>query len=69
VRGGAAVQVPDAAGLEPALGDLLGDPARREEMGRNAGRVIRSSGGALERTVEMIVRQLPPDETYVAPLG
>jgi 3-deoxy-D-manno-octulosonic-acid transferase len=69
VAGGAAVQVPDAAGLERALADLLADPARCEEMGRNAGRVVKSSGGALERTVELIVGQLPPDETYVAPLG
>jgi len=69
VQGGAALQVQDAIGLEQALGELLADPARREEMGRNAGRVVKSSGGALERTVELIVRQLPADETYVAPLG
>jgi 3-deoxy-D-manno-octulosonic-acid transferase len=69
VQGEAAVQVKDVAELEQVLGELLADPARREQMGRNAGRVVKSSAGALERTVDLIVRQLPPDETYVAPLG
>jgi 3-deoxy-D-manno-octulosonic-acid transferase len=69
VAGGAAVQARDAAELEQVLGELLADPDRCEAMGRNAGRVVKSSSGAIERTVELIVQQLPPDETYVAPLG
>ncbi len=67
VREGGAVQVRDAAELERAVGELLADPARREALGRNAQRVVKASRGALERTVEMIVRELPADETYVAP--
>jgi len=51
VQGGAAVQVNDATELEGVLDGLLADPARRDEMGHNAARVVRSSGGALERTV------------------
>lgn len=69
VRGDGAVQVRDAAELEQVLGRLLSDAGRREELGRNAGKVVRSGSGALEQTVEMIVGQLPPEETYVAPLG
>ncbi len=69
VQGGGAIQVQDAAGLEQALASLLGDATRQAELGRNAGKVVRSGSGALEQTVEMIVGQLPPEDTYVAPLG
>jgi 3-deoxy-D-manno-octulosonic-acid transferase len=69
VAAGAAVQVADAAELEWTLDELLADPARRETMGRNAGLVVKSSTGALEQTINLIVSQLPPEETYVAPLG
>ena len=63
-----AVQIADAAGLEPALGQLLADSGRREELGRNALRVVKENSGAIERTVEMIVASLSPEETYVAPV-
>lgn len=69
VQEGGAVQVRDAAGLEQAIAALLADPERRATLGRNAQRVVKASSGALERTVEMIVRELPADENYVAPLG
>ncbi|SPE59459.1 Three-deoxy-D-manno-octulosonic-acid transferase domain protein [Verrucomicrobia bacterium] len=62
-----AVQVKDAAELEQALSDLLADPARREELGRNAVRVVQQNLGAIERTVEMIVQHLENGELYVAP--
>jgi 3-deoxy-D-manno-octulosonic-acid transferase len=62
-----AVQVGDAAALEQALGDLLGDPARREQLGRNALQVVCENLGAIDRTVEMIVRHLEGGEMYVAP--
>lgn len=63
----AIVQVADAAGLERALDDLLGDPARREALGRRAREVVACNGGALERTVELLVRELPrhDDEAFV----
>jgi 3-deoxy-D-manno-octulosonic-acid transferase len=60
-----AVQVRDAAELERALAKLLGDPARREELGSNALKVVRENLGAIERTVEMIVEQLSGRDLYI----
>jgi len=57
------LQVRDATHLEENLGALLTDPARRAELGRNAQQVVRHHGGAVERTVEMIVSQLDGVET------
>jgi len=62
-----AVQVPDAAGLEKALIQLLSDPNRREQLGRNALRVVRENLGAIDRTVDMIVKHLEGGELYVTP--
>lgn len=62
-----AIQVHDAAALESALMQLLGDSARRENLGRNALQVVRQNLGAVERTVEMIVKHLEDGEHYVAP--
>jgi 3-deoxy-D-manno-octulosonic-acid transferase len=59
VRRGGAVQVKDAAELESALATLLADPARREQLGRNAVAVVRDNEGSVDRTAEMIVRHLP----------
>jgi 3-deoxy-D-manno-octulosonic-acid transferase len=67
VQKGAAIQVPDAAALERELGLLLEDPARRREMGRLAREVVRANQGAIERTVDMILRHLEGGEVYVAP--
>ena len=53
-----AVQVRDAAELEGVLGELLGNEARREELGRNALRVVRENLGAIDRTVDVIVQRL-----------
>ena len=62
-----AMQVQNAAELEVALGELLANPARREELGGNALRVVRENLGAIDRTVEMIIRHLDGGELYVAP--
>ena len=67
VTAGGAVQVPDVAGLETALAELLAKPERRAEIGRHASEVVLQNHGAVERTVEMILDQLKPRGIYVAP--
>src|SRR5262249_50473319 len=62
-----AVQVQNAHELESALEDLLSNPGRREELGKNALKVVHENLGAVERTVEMIIEHLDQDELYVAP--
>ncbi len=62
-----AVQVRDAAELEAALAQLLSDPARREQLGRNALKVVHENLGAVERTVDMLLKRLEPAGTYVRP--
>ena len=62
-----AVQVRDAAELENALAGLLGDGPRREELGRNALKVVHANLGAIDRTVDIIVRHLDGGELYVSP--
>ena len=54
----AALQVPDAAGLEHAIAELLGDERRRSEMGARALQVVRKNLGATERTVQLITERL-----------
>ena len=63
----AAVQVKDAAGLEQVLGELLANPARREELGRHARTVVAENLGAVERTVEMILPRLEKNGVYISP--
>lgn len=67
LEAGALVQVPDAAALERALDELLGDPARRAELGRRAAEVVAQNRGALDRTVGLLVRELPrhDEEAFV----
>jgi 3-deoxy-D-manno-octulosonic-acid transferase len=62
-----AVQARDPGELEKILGELLVDEARREELGRNALKVVHENLGAIDRTVEMIVRHLDNGELYIAP--
>ncbi|MBI3880719.1 MAG: 3-deoxy-D-manno-octulosonic acid transferase [Verrucomicrobia bacterium] len=62
-----AVQVADAKGLEATLDELLGDAAKRDQLGRNALAVVRQNQGALDRTVEMILKGLEGGRLYVAP--
>jgi 3-deoxy-D-manno-octulosonic-acid transferase len=54
----AAMQVPDAAGLEQAIADLLGNDSRRAEMGARALQVVRQNLGATARTVQLITERL-----------
>jgi 3-deoxy-D-manno-octulosonic-acid transferase len=62
-----AIQVKNPAELESALTQLLGSDALREETGRNALAVVKANLGAIDRTVEMIVKHLKEEDTYVAP--
>ena len=62
-----AVQVRDAAELEKVLGDLLADEPRREQLGRNALKVVHENLGAIDRTVDLIVEHLATGDLYVAP--
>ncbi|MCX6885723.1 MAG: 3-deoxy-D-manno-octulosonic acid transferase, partial [Verrucomicrobia bacterium] len=60
-----AIRVKDAADLERAVAELLGNEKLREEMGANALAVVRQNLGGIEKTVEMIVQQLDHDELFV----
>jgi 3-deoxy-D-manno-octulosonic-acid transferase len=60
-----AVQVRDAAELEQVLARLLADESERQRLGNNALQVVEDNKGALEHTVEMIVRHLKPEELGV----
>jgi 3-deoxy-D-manno-octulosonic-acid transferase len=62
-----AVRVADAMELERELAELLNDAPRREQLGQNALKVVRENRGAVDRTVDMIVRHLEGGELYVAP--
>lgn len=63
----AAVQVADAESLELALGELLADEKRREELRRNALQVVRENLGAVGRTVDMILEHLKGRGIYIVP--
>jgi 3-deoxy-D-manno-octulosonic-acid transferase len=62
-----AVQVSDADDLERQLVRLLADRQLRQRLGQNALQVVRENLGAIEKTVEMILKYLPEEEIYVAP--
>jgi 3-deoxy-D-manno-octulosonic-acid transferase len=62
-----ALQARDAAELEKSLAELLADQPRRDALGRNALIVVRQNLGAVDRTVDMIVKHLDKSEHYVAP--
>lgn len=62
-----AVQVRDAAELEKVFAELLGNEARRRELGENAAGVVRENRGAIKRTVDLIVSQLAGRDIYIAP--
>jgi len=63
----AAVQVKNAAALETALTELLGNQARRAELGRHALAVVEKNLGAINRTVEMLLPELARRGIYVVP--
>ncbi|MGC8991418.1 MAG: 3-deoxy-D-manno-octulosonic acid transferase, partial [Verrucomicrobiia bacterium] len=62
VRHNAAVQIHDASELAPAIDDLLKNPGRRDDLGKNAVHVVKASTGAVERTVEMITAYMARKE-------
>jgi 3-deoxy-D-manno-octulosonic-acid transferase len=64
---GGAVQVRSAAELEQALGELLADESRREQLGHNALKVVHENLGGIERTVDMIIKELENGQLYIAP--
>lgn len=51
---GGAVQIADAAGLERALDELLGDAARRARHGQAARQFVLQQQGATERTIALL---------------
>jgi 3-deoxy-D-manno-octulosonic-acid transferase len=62
-----AVQVKDAAELETTLAQLLADESRRVQLGRNAQEVVKENLGAIDRTVDMILKGIESKQFYVAP--
>jgi 3-deoxy-D-manno-octulosonic-acid transferase len=58
LAGDAAVQVRNEAELESAIRNLLADEKRRAELGRNAKKVVHENLGAMDRTVDMILKHL-----------
>lgn len=69
VKEGGAVQVKNATDLERALEEILADEDRMADLGKNALKVVRRNQGAIDRTVEMIVKHLHSEEIYVRPEG
>jgi 3-deoxy-D-manno-octulosonic-acid transferase len=67
VAGRGAVQARDAAELEKVLGEILADEPRREELGRNAIKVVHENLGAIDRTIDMIVKHIDNGELYISP--
>jgi len=53
-----AIQVRDAAELEKVLGDLLASPHRCAQLGSNAQKFVQGNLGAIDRTVEMILKKI-----------
>jgi 3-deoxy-D-manno-octulosonic-acid transferase len=64
-----AIQVQTETELEKAFADLFADAALREELGRNARKVVRENLGAIERTVDMIVQNLKDKDIYIRDLA
>ncbi len=63
----AAVQVNSVETLETAIAELFADEGRREELGRNALRVVRENLGAIVRTADMILENLKGRGVYIMP--
>ena len=62
-----AIQVRNATELEAAFSTLLSDPDQAATIGANALKVVRENLGSIDKTVEMIVKQLDGTDVYVAP--
>jgi 3-deoxy-D-manno-octulosonic-acid transferase len=63
----AAVQVRDAEMLEKTVAKLLLDEKYRDELGRNALKVVSKNLGAINRTVEMVMKNTKSQGFYVVP--
>jgi 3-deoxy-D-manno-octulosonic-acid transferase len=61
-----AVQVRSVPELENAIGTLLADSTWRQELGKNALKVVQANRGAIEHTVQMILERLQRKEVYIA---
>jgi len=61
----AVIQVKDAVQLETCLAELLENPEKRAQLGRNAQRVAIENQGAVAETVDIIVEQLRQKDIYV----
>jgi 3-deoxy-D-manno-octulosonic-acid transferase len=66
LAGDGAVQVRDSAELEKLMAELFADPKRREQLGRNALKVVKENLGAIERTINMLVQRMDTSRIYVA---
>ena len=62
-----AVQVANAAELETALANILESPERAAHLGANALKVVHANIGAIDRTLDMLVKHLEGSEIYIAP--
>jgi len=67
LNGNGALQVRDAAELETTLGELLADKNLRETLGRNALKVVQENRGAIDRTVDLVVKHLAGGERPIPP--
>ncbi len=67
LAGGGVIQVHSAAELEATFADLLGNEARRLELGRNGQRIVRENQGAAARTADLIVRKLDRRDWHTVP--
>jgi 3-deoxy-D-manno-octulosonic-acid transferase len=56
----AAIQIASARELEETLLDLVTSPVRRASLGAAARALVDANRGALDRTLDAIVRLLPP---------
>ena len=63
----AAIQVNTPGELETVVAELLANQPRRAELARNALEVVSENLGAIDRTVDLIVKALERRGTYVAP--
>jgi len=67
VAAGAALQVPDPAGLASALRELFGDKPRRAAMGAAAAAFAARHRGATARTVDVLTTLLPDPASSSSP--
>ncbi len=60
LRSGAAIRVSDAEALGRAWTDLLRHPERRSSMAAGAARLVQRNGGALQRSVDLLLSLIDP---------